>query len=81
MRSGPGCDRALATTPRCASSSSPAPGPAFCAGADLKGGGAAVTQGGGGRNPFVAILKAHVGRAEAGDRGGERHTPSAAGSG
>jgi methylglutaconyl-CoA hydratase len=31
-------------------------GPVFCAGADLKGGGA-VPQGGGGRNPFVAILK------------------------
>src|SRR5262249_44834131 len=31
-------------------------GPVFCAGADLKGGGAAVTQGGGGRNPFVTIL-------------------------
>jgi methylglutaconyl-CoA hydratase len=32
-------------------------GPVFCAGADLKGGGAAVAQGGGGRNPFVTILK------------------------
>jgi methylglutaconyl-CoA hydratase len=32
-------------------------GSVFCAGADLKSGGAAVTQGGGGRNPFVAILK------------------------
>ena len=31
-------------------------GPVFCAGADLKGGGVAVTQGGGGRNPFVTIL-------------------------
>jgi len=32
-------------------------GTVFCAGADLKGGGGAVAQGGGGRNPFVAILK------------------------
>src|SRR5262249_3387041 len=32
------------------------PGPVVCAGADLKGGGAAVTQGGSGRNPFVTIL-------------------------
>ena len=32
-------------------------GPAFCAGADLKGGGAAVAPGGGQRNPFVDILK------------------------
>jgi methylglutaconyl-CoA hydratase len=31
--------------------------PAFCAGADLKGGGAAVTQGGPGRNPFVDVLR------------------------
>jgi len=32
-------------------------GPAFCAGADLKGGGAAVAPGGGARNPFVTILQ------------------------
>ena len=32
-------------------------GPAFCAGADLKGGGSAVAPGGGQRNPFVDILK------------------------
>jgi methylglutaconyl-CoA hydratase len=32
-------------------------GPAFCAGADLKGGGGAVAPGGGQRNPFVEILK------------------------
>jgi methylglutaconyl-CoA hydratase len=32
-------------------------GPAFCAGADLKGGGAAVAPGGGQRNPFVDVLK------------------------
>jgi methylglutaconyl-CoA hydratase len=31
--------------------------PAFCAGADLKGGGAAVAPGGGGRNPFVEVLQ------------------------
>lgn len=31
-------------------------GPAFCAGADLKGGGGAVAPGGGERNPFVDIL-------------------------
>src|SRR5262249_56493363 len=31
-------------------------GPVFCAGADLKGAGVAVTQGGGGRNPFVPVL-------------------------
>jgi methylglutaconyl-CoA hydratase len=31
-------------------------GPAFCAGADLKGGGGAVAPGGGQRNPFVDIL-------------------------
>jgi len=31
-------------------------GPAFCAGADLKGGGAAVAPGGGQPNPFVDIL-------------------------
>ncbi len=32
-------------------------GPAFCAGADLKGGGAAVAPGTGQQNPFVRILK------------------------
>ncbi len=32
-------------------------GPVFCAGADLKGGGAAVAPGGGQRNPFVEILR------------------------
>jgi len=32
-------------------------GPAFCAGADLKGGGSAVAPGAGERNPFVEILK------------------------
>lgn len=32
-------------------------GPAFCAGADLKGGGGAVAPGGGQRNPFVDVLK------------------------
>jgi methylglutaconyl-CoA hydratase len=32
-------------------------GPAFCAGADLKRGGAAVAPGGGQRNPFVDVLK------------------------
>src|SRR6516162_4732063 len=32
-------------------------GPAFCAGADLKGGGSAVAPGGGQRNPFVMILE------------------------
>jgi methylglutaconyl-CoA hydratase len=32
-------------------------GPVFCAGADLKGGGAAVTPGTGGQNPFVSILQ------------------------
>jgi methylglutaconyl-CoA hydratase len=32
-------------------------GPAFCAGADLKGGGGAVAPGGGQRNPFVGILE------------------------
>ncbi len=32
-------------------------GPAFCAGADLKGGGGAVVPGGGKHNPFVDILK------------------------
>ena len=37
-------------------------GPAFCAGADLKGGGAAVARRGGGRNPFVEILQSDVGR-------------------
>jgi len=31
--------------------------PAFCAGADLKAGGAAVTQSGPGRNPFVDVLR------------------------
>lgn len=31
-------------------------GPAFCAGADLKGGGAAVAPGAGQRNPFVEVL-------------------------
>jgi methylglutaconyl-CoA hydratase len=33
-------------------------GPAFCAGADLKNRGDAVTPGGGGKNPFVEILRA-----------------------
>jgi methylglutaconyl-CoA hydratase len=33
-------------------------GPAFCAGADLKGGSSAVAPGGGQRNPFVEILRA-----------------------
>jgi methylglutaconyl-CoA hydratase len=32
-------------------------GPVFCAGADLKGGGAAVAPGSGQRNPFVEILR------------------------
>jgi len=32
-------------------------GPAFCAGADLKGGGSAVAPGGGQRNPFVDVLE------------------------
>lgn len=32
-------------------------GPAFCAGADLKGGGAAVAPGAGRHNPFVEVLK------------------------
>jgi methylglutaconyl-CoA hydratase len=32
-------------------------GPAFCAGADLKGGGAAVAPGGAQRNPFVDVLQ------------------------
>jgi methylglutaconyl-CoA hydratase len=32
-------------------------GPAFCAGADLKSGGGQAAQGGGGRNPFIEILR------------------------
>lgn len=32
-------------------------GPAFCAGADLKGGGSAVAPGGGQRNPFIDVLE------------------------
>ena len=62
--------RRRSPTRRCASSSSPAPAPAFCAGADLKSGGVGAADGA--ENPFVTVHEDDLGRAEAGDRPHQR---------
>ena len=55
-------------------------GPAFCAGADLKAGGAAVAPGAGQRNPFVEILRG-CGTARSRSSSPPTDMPSAAASG